>query len=90
MTGKRGGPGRGQGRKPLSPDGQSISLTIRLASARQKAKLRTLGGGRWIRDQIDAAQLDAANDSYCERCECLVTAIHDGGDALCPRCKLVL
>jgi hypothetical protein len=34
---KRGGPGRGQGRKPLNQDGPSVLVSVRLTPA-QRAK----------------------------------------------------
>lgn len=52
---KRGGPGRGQGRKPLAPGEPSGDpVSIRMTQA-QRAKLAALGGGKWVRDKIDAA-----------------------------------
>lgn len=46
-----GGPGRGQGRKPLV-DGPKQSFQVRL-SQEQREKLRRLGGAKWIRKKID-------------------------------------
>jgi hypothetical protein len=51
---KRGGPNRGQGRKPLNQDGPSVLVSVRLTPA-QRDKLRELGGGVWIRAQIAGA-----------------------------------
>ena len=50
---KRGGPGRGQGRKPLAPDGQTVVVTLRMTPA-QRDKLAALGGPAWVRRRIDA------------------------------------
>ena len=48
----RGGPGRGQGRKPLAPGEKTIPVTIRLTET-QVWKLSVLGGPRWVREQIE-------------------------------------
>jgi hypothetical protein len=52
----RGGPNRNQGRKALKPGEETRPFTINLASS-QAAKLKVLGGARWVREQIDAASL---------------------------------
>ena len=52
---KRGGPGRGQGRKPLSPDSATIGVTIKMTEG-QRSKLSRLGGPRWVRSRIDKAR----------------------------------
>jgi hypothetical protein len=52
---KRGGPGRNQGRKPLAPgEASGDPVSIRMTQA-QRAKLAALGGGKWVREKIDAA-----------------------------------
>jgi hypothetical protein len=51
---KRGGPGRGQGRKPIKNGEQTVTLSLRVTAA-QREKLRLLGGARWVRDRIDCA-----------------------------------
>lgn len=51
---KRGGAGRGQGRKPLATGEETVSVTLKL-TAGQRAKLAHLGGGKWVRKQIDDA-----------------------------------
>ena len=51
---KRGGPNRGQGRKPIKTGEPTVSVTIRMAAS-QRDKLTTLGGAYWVRAQIDAA-----------------------------------
>ena len=53
---KRGGPGRGQGRKPISQSEDTVTVSIRLTTS-QRAKLARLGGAAWVRQQIDAAGL---------------------------------
>lgn len=52
---KRGGPGRGQGRKPLKEGQETVTLSIRLTVA-QRAKLERLGGAAWLRTRIDKAK----------------------------------
>ena len=51
---KRGGPGRGQGRKPLKEGQETVTLSIRLTEA-QKAKLQRIGVQR-LRDWLDKAK----------------------------------
>lgn len=51
---KRGGPNRGQGRKPLATDGQTVRINLSM-TAEQRDKLLQLGGSAWVRRQIDAA-----------------------------------
>ena len=52
---KHGGPGRGQGRKPLKPGEKSVPVLIRMAES-QKEKLTRLGGAPWVREKIDKAK----------------------------------
>jgi len=52
---KRGGPGRGQGRKPLKDGQETVTLSVRLTVA-QREKLERLGGAVWLRDRIDKAK----------------------------------
>jgi len=52
---KRGGPGRGQGRKPLKEGQETVTLSVRLTVA-QREKLERLGGAAWLRDRIDKAK----------------------------------
>lgn len=51
----KGGPGRGQGRKPIKEGEATVTLSIRL-TAGQRAKLDRLGGAQWLRDRIDKAR----------------------------------
>ena len=53
--GQRGGPGRGQGRKPLSPEGPMVPVTLKMTEP-QKEKLKRLGGAPWVRQKIDKAK----------------------------------
>ncbi len=52
---KRGGSGRGQGRKRLKADEETVPVTIRMAGS-QKDKLKRLGGAPWVREKIDQAK----------------------------------
>ena len=52
---KRGGPGRGQGRKPLKEGQETVTLSVRLTVA-QREKLERLGGAAWMRERIDKAK----------------------------------
>ena len=52
---KRGGPGRGQGRKPLKEGQETVTLSVRLTVA-QREKLERLGGAAWLRARIDKAK----------------------------------
>lgn len=51
----RGGADRGQGRKPIKQGEKTVIITIRVAES-QREKLKKLGGGSWIRQQIDNAR----------------------------------
>jgi len=55
QTKKHGGPGRGQGRKPLKTGEETVPVTIRMANS-QKDKLKRLGGAPWVRKKIDDAK----------------------------------
>lgn len=52
---KRGGPGRGQGRKPIKEGHETVTVSIRL-TLEQRAKLERLGGAAWWRDKLDKAK----------------------------------
>ena len=52
---KRGGPGRGQGRKKLSNESNSVRVNTSM-TADQKGKFQRLGGSAWLREQIDKAE----------------------------------
>lgn len=49
---RHGGPGRGQGRKPVKEGEKTISTTLRMTK-RQRDKLSRLGGAERVRDRID-------------------------------------
>lgn len=51
----RGGPGRGQGRKPLASGDETVTVSLRVTAAQRK-KLERLGGAKWVRDRIDRAK----------------------------------
>lgn len=55
MNRKRGGPGRGQGRKPITKGQSTVTVSLRLTEA-QRAKLALLGGAEWVRQRIDKAK----------------------------------
>jgi len=50
----RGGPGRGQGRKPIKAGEGTVTVSLRMTAA-QREKLGRLGGGEWVRGKIDGA-----------------------------------
>ena len=54
-TTKRGGPGRGQGRKPIKEGEETVTVSLRLTAA-QRDKLARLGGAEWMRQRIDKAR----------------------------------
>ena len=62
MTGQRGGPGRGQGRKPVAEGEQTVTVSLRMTVA-QRDKLATLGGALWVRQRIDKAKTH--NIQFC-------------------------
>lgn len=51
----RGGPGRGQGRKPVAEGQQTVTVSLRMTEA-QRDKLARLGGAQWVRQRIDKAK----------------------------------
>lgn len=55
MMTKRGGPGRGQGRKPLAKTGEVMkSRPVRMTDEEWE-KCKRLGGAAWVRAKIKAA-----------------------------------
>ena len=52
---KRGGPGRGQGRKPVKQGEETVTVSLRM-TPEQRAKLARLGGAEWVRQRIDKAR----------------------------------
>ena len=55
MQSKRGGSGRGQGRKPIKPGEETVTVSLRLTVG-QRDKLALLGGAEWVRQRIDKAK----------------------------------
>lgn len=51
---KRGGPGRGQGRKPVKTGEETVTVSLRMTVS-QRDKLSRLGGAEWVRRKIDRA-----------------------------------
>lgn len=51
----RGGPGRGQGRKPVKQGEETVTFSLRM-TPEQRAKLARLGGAEWVRQKIDRAK----------------------------------
>ena len=51
----RGGPGRGQGRKPVKAGKETVTVSLRVTVA-QREKLARLGGAEWVRGKIDRAK----------------------------------
>lgn len=51
----RGGPGRGQGRKPKLISDAMSPVSIKM-SQEQRDKLARLGGAPWVRTRIDKAK----------------------------------
>ena len=51
----RGGPGRGQGRKPVKQGEETVTLSLRM-TPEQREKLARLGGAEWVRTRIDKAR----------------------------------
>lgn len=54
QTTGRGGPGRGQGRKPLVDGEETVTVSMRM-TASQRDKLAALGGASWVRGKINSA-----------------------------------
>lgn len=52
---KHGGPGRGQGRKPVKAGKETVTVSLRVTVA-QREKLARLGGAEWVRGKIDRAK----------------------------------
>ena len=51
----RGGPGKGQGRKPIKAGEKTITVSLRM-TATQREKLERLGGAEWVRRKIERAE----------------------------------
>lgn len=61
---QRGGPGRGQGRKPIKEGEDTVTVSLRMTTA-QRDKLALLGGAEWVRQRIDKAKTPNAKLSGC-------------------------
>lgn len=55
MNAQCGGPGRGQGRKPIKEGQDTVTVSLRMTEA-QRDKLALLGGAEWVRQRIDKAK----------------------------------
>ena len=55
MNANRGGPGRGQGRKPIKNGQETVTVSLRMTES-QRDKLALLGGAEWVRQRIDKAK----------------------------------
>ena len=51
---KRGGPNRGQGRKPIAEGQPTVRINLTMTED-QRDKLKQMGGSEWLRKMIDAA-----------------------------------
>ena len=51
----KGGPGRGQGRKPVKHGEETVTVSLRM-TPEQRAKLARLGGAELVRTKIDKAR----------------------------------
>ena len=63
---KRGGPGRGQGRKPVKQGEETVTVSLRM-TPEKRAKLARLGGAEWVRQKIDRAKEPNAVGNATER-----------------------
>ena len=65
MNAQRGGPGRGQGRKPIKEGQDTVTVSLRM-TAEQRDKLALLGGAEWVRQRIDKAKPPNGNVTGAE------------------------
>ena len=56
MNAQRGGPGRGQGRKPIAKDGELMRARSVRMTDEEWAKCKRLGGAAWVRAKIKVAR----------------------------------
>lgn len=67
MKKQRGGPGRGQGRKPIKEGQDTVTVSLRMTTD-QRDKLARLGGAEWVRQRIDKAKTPNASLNWnCSR-----------------------
>ena len=52
---KKGGPGRGQGRKPLAPGEKPVTVGT-VMTLKQAAKYKAIGGAKWLRGKLDETE----------------------------------
>jgi hypothetical protein len=62
MNANRGGPGRGQGRKPIKNGQETVTVSLRMTES-QRDKLALLGGAEWVRQRVDKAKAPNAKVS---------------------------
>ena len=62
MNANRGGPGRGQGRKPIKNGQETVTVSLRMTES-QRDKVALLGGAEWVRQRIDKAKAPNAEVS---------------------------
>ena len=60
MNANRGGPGRGQGRKPIKNGQETVTVSLRMTES-QRDKVALLGGAEWVRQRIDKAKAPNAD-----------------------------
>ena len=71
MNAQRGGPGRGQGRKPIKEGQDTVTVSLRLTVG-QRDKLALLGGAEWVRQRIDKAKApNLPVPRWRNRCPCV-------------------
>lgn len=56
VNAQRGGPGRGQGRKPIAKDGELMRARPVRMTDEEWAKCKRIGGAAWVRAKIKAAR----------------------------------
>lgn len=58
MTTKRGGPNRGQGRKPLAEGDPTVTVCVKMPRSLEQKLGRISGESRseWVRDQVKKAK----------------------------------
>ncbi|MBK8746116.1 hypothetical protein [Propionivibrio sp.] len=56
MNAQRGGPGRGQGRKPIAKHGELMKARQVRMTDEEWGKCKRLGGAAWVRAKIKATR----------------------------------
>ena len=67
MNANRGGPGRGQGRKPIKNGQETVTVSLRMTES-QRDKVALLGGAEWVRQRIDKAKAPNVQVEGAEGC----------------------